>query len=83
MTTCSWNPICVANDACTRFTDAAVCYENLGGTKKCFWATTCRDRVCSDAPATTVTDADCDKFLTGCLTNKKGCLDSSVTCTGY
>jgi hypothetical protein len=29
------------------------------------------------------TDAACDVFLKGCLTNGAGCVDSTVACTSY
>lgn len=50
----------------------------------CFWTgTTCRVTQCSDAPLTLKTNPDCDKFLTGCLTNLAGCVDPTTPCSDY
>ena len=37
-------------------------------------STVCRPLACTDAPSTLLTNADCSKFLSGCLTIGKGCV---------
>ena len=41
----------------------------------------CTDRTCV-YNGTATTDADCDKYLTGCITTGKGCVSGSIPCTG-
>jgi len=51
----------------------------VNGSLFCKWTaegSKCEEISCSDAPNTTMTDADCEKFYPGCLTNKRGCVSS-------
>lgn len=52
---------------------------NIGNT--CIWdINVCRARQCTDAPLKTLTDSECDTYLTGCKTNGISCV-ASVTCS--
>jgi hypothetical protein len=73
---------------CTSFTgNATTCltFKGVNGTVLCAAGTggKCKDRVCADN-TTAANDIDCEKFLTGCLTKKNGCISPTVTCeNGY
>lgn len=80
--------MCVANASCASFTTAGICTENLTkDNDSCFWDTgaspNCRIRLCTDAPNTTKSDADCNTFLKNCWTNGAGCFAQSTACTAY
>lgn len=52
--------------------------------QKCYWTgSTCRNLKCQDAAVTINTDPLCDKHMTGCVTNGKGCVASTDPCSAY
>ena len=46
-------------------------------------ALNCRATACTDAPASTTTDAACNTFKTGCQTTGSGCVTSRGACSSY
>jgi hypothetical protein len=63
--------------------------NNLSGltatTKKpCYWTgNACRDLSCTDASTTFSTDSQCNTHLAGCVTNARGCVAFTASCSNY
>ncbi|CAD8107903.1 unnamed protein product [Paramecium sonneborni] len=83
--TCQWKPQCVSNETCSDLKTEILCKTvTLQDKNTCWWVnSTCVPRICNQAPETFDTDSKCETFLNGCLTNKKGCVDSTAKCTSY
>jgi len=74
----------VDSTSCAYFTTTSLCLNNKANSKECFWTgQICREKLCTDAPSTTLTIEACDAFLSGCVTNGAGCLSSLTPCASY
>ncbi|CAK64874.1 unnamed protein product (macronuclear) [Paramecium tetraurelia] len=72
---------CVTNTTCAVITLEAACVKNSSGAI-CFWDTassTCKDKICANAPSTNTTHDLCVAFLSTCTVNSTnaGCVDKS------
>ncbi|CAK62361.1 unnamed protein product (macronuclear) [Paramecium tetraurelia] len=85
---------CVTKGACTGYTRKEVCSaaKSTDSIGSCTWDETivtgtqikgCRAKDCQDAAVTLVNDADCDAFISGCVSNGAGCMKSTFTCDMY
>ncbi|CAD8187110.1 unnamed protein product [Paramecium pentaurelia] len=80
---------CIQSTApCTQYVGSTIdeCSKFIGNGKQCWYdqgyPSQCVDKQCShnvDAQD----DYECDRFLSGCVFNKKGCQDSQLTCDTY
>ncbi|CAD8156844.1 unnamed protein product [Paramecium pentaurelia] len=92
----AWLPTCKTNgvscvnitSACTTMSGTSESCQQLTGIKlgsKCSGNTSvnggCVDKRCQDN-GTATTDADCKKFMDGCITTGKGCIASTTPCSG-
>jgi hypothetical protein len=90
---------CIAAKSCSEYTTSTLCLNTSNsGNGKCKWETTgtgtCRNYTCSEGDSTNTTDTLCSTYLTGCVTNGKGCvaaprpicatyLGDATSCAGY
>ncbi|CAD8176717.1 unnamed protein product [Paramecium octaurelia] len=70
---------------CNTYTGTAdECNHYIGSDGKCTIGTSgCKVRVCSEAPDTLKTDADCKDYQYGCVTTGLGCVSNRQSCTTY
>lgn len=72
---------CVTNTTCSNITLEAACVKNSSGAT-CFYDTassSCKDKICSNAPSTNNTHDLCVAFLSTCTVNSTnaGCVDKT------
>nr|CAA09180.1 surface antigen G [Paramecium tetraurelia] len=72
---------CVTNTTCAAITLEAACVKNSTGST-CFWDTassSCKDKICVNAPATNTTHDLCQAFLNTCTVNSTsaGCVEKT------
>ncbi|CAD8071729.1 unnamed protein product [Paramecium sonneborni] len=91
-TTCTYGGAgCVTKGACTSYTKKEVCVaaKSTDLIGSCTWDETvvagtqikgCRAKDCQDAANTITNDADCEAFISGCVSNGAGCMKSTFTC---
>jgi len=66
--------------------DTIICVGYIGSDGICegdSGVTNCRSRICTNAPASNITDTLCIAFKAGCVTTGKGCVTSKSACAGY
>ncbi|CAD8110299.1 unnamed protein product [Paramecium primaurelia] len=72
---------CVVNTTCALISLEAACIKNSSGAT-CFWdsaSSTCKDKICTNAPSSNTTHDLCVAFLSTCTVNSAsaGCVDKT------
>ena len=76
---------CVAPGTCSSYKTEETCAgkASSAGSGTCVWDSGCRDQKCTEADVSLNTNALCNNYIQGCVSNGKGCVSSLGLCSTY